>query len=190
MPPQHNRSLTLAARMVAITRSKPIFTKNRRATPDSRCREKNRKPLPIGRLLRIRISALFFGTVVATNKGRPDRFAEAWSGARSVGQRFPPPFDPRFPVRVVGPRGLLRDSPRLLDAYPGGTAPKASAWTRFSHPPHAYNTSQRTPLPSPSLPPRRASLFFLDSSKIPLVPTLSERVNFLSLWLDFRPRRR
>lgn len=120
----------------------------------------NRKRLPICHLFRINISLRFFGTHLATYQNRPDRLWKRGRALARLANGFPHRDAHGPPVRVVGPRGLLKDSPRLFNTPPRGTDPKTSGPTTLLLSPSRLRCKSANPLIKPSAPPAEGFSFF------------------------------
>lgn len=94
-----------------------------------------------------------------TNQKRPDRLVEAAVGCSHGWRTVSPRFAHGNPVRAE-PRRRSAGLPRPLDVGRRDAPPKASTRQRFSHPPHANNANQRTPIEALRSPAEGFSSFY------------------------------
>jgi|GEM_PF-4100652 hypothetical protein len=127
----------------------------------SRMQAECRKFLSIGCLVRLSISVRCFGMALAKNPKRPDRFVEAWSGARSIGERSPPPLCPRLPRPCRRTASVVEGLPPVPSTHsPRGTPPKASTSTPLLLSLSRLHCKSVHPLTKPSAPPAEGFSFF------------------------------
>lgn len=169
--------------MVAITRLETTFYNHSKDVAVSMARGENLKRLSIRPLVRIRVGAHFFGMVLAFIKGDPTDQWKRWSGARTDGERFPPLVCPRLPRPCRGTARVVEGLPRPSTCSIAGPLRWRAPGRRFSHPPHAYNASQRTSLRSPLLP--RGGLLFFSSDQVKSPRSHASRGN--ARWYAERP---